>query len=319
MYFIATSVMSLPYQEFRKYLTADSRAEDWQIYCVDAGCTVVEPGSKYPPNLGSHPPAYRANLKVGRVINEYQFVYITRGAGTFRSERSGKARQIKAGTVFLLFPGVRHSYAPDSETGWDEYWVGFQGNYVDQLRAAGILVPEEPVYEIGWHASLEERFAKIFEIADAELPGFQLELGAEVVQLLTQLHVIQQRQKTMDGSDELVQRARLVMQQNVMRTMEIDSMLSDLGVSYSTLLSVFKEYTGLSPYQYFLQLKVHMARDLLQDSSLSVKDVAHRLAFDNQYYFSRLFKRKTGMSPSAWQKSASQPIETSKPESKRLK
>lgn len=301
--------MSLPYQEYRKYLTAEERAEDWQIYCVDAGCTVVERGSNYPPNLRRHPPAYRANLKAGRVINEYQFVYITRGKGSFQSERSGPARHINAGAVFLLFPGVRHSYAPDPDTGWDEYWVGFKGGYVDRLHEVGILKPEEPVHEIGWHASLEERFSKIFEIADAELPGFQLELGAEVVQLLTQLHVIKQRQRTMDGSDELVQRARLVMQQNVMRTMEIDSMLSDLGVSYSTLLAVFKEYTGLSPYQYFLQLKVHMARDLLQDSSLSVKDVAHRLAFDNQYYFSRLFKRKTGMSPSAWQKASSQPID----------
>ncbi len=296
--------MSLPYREFRKYLTADTRAENWLLYCVDAGCTVIEPGTQYPPNLKSHPPEYRANLETGRVIGEFQLVYITRGRGFFRSEGDSRS-EVSEGTVFLLFPGVWHSYAPDPQTGWDEYWVGFKGSYADQLRQNGILNPRNPVYPVGWHASIEERFSDIFQVADQELPGFQLELASLVFQLLTQLHCILLRQQTSNETQKLVERARLLMQHNVMSNMETDSLLEELSVSYSTLLSAFKHYTGLSPYQYFLQLKVHKARELLQDASMSVKEVSHRLAFDNQYYFSRIFKRKTGMSPSDWQRAAS--------------
>lgn len=296
--------MAPPYQEFRKYLTTDARAVNWLLYCVDTGCTVVEPGTRYPPNLKSHPPEYRADLHTGRVIGEYQFVYISHGKGFFRCEGVSRS-EITPGTVFLLFPGVWHSYAPDPETGWDEYWVGFKGDYVDQLRNNGILDPTDPVHHIGWHASIEERFAEIFQIANEELPGFQLEMASAILHLLTQLHCIVLRRETSDESQQLVERARLHMQQNVMGTLETESLLNDLGVSYSTLLSVFKHYTGLSPYQYFIQLKLHKAREFLQDTSLSVKEVSHRLAFDNQYYFSRLFKRKTGVSPSVWQRAAS--------------
>lgn len=42
---------------------------------------------------------------------------------------------MKAGTVISLFPGEWHSYHPDDETGWDEYWVGFKGAYIDDRVA----------------------------------------------------------------------------------------------------------------------------------------------------------------------------------------
>ena len=64
--------------------------------------------------------------------------------------------------------------------------------------------------------------------------------------------------------------------------------------------AAFRRYTGLTPYQYFLQLRIHRAKELLSDPDVQVKEVAARLRFDNQYYFARLFKKKTGVTPSAW-------------------
>ena len=64
------------------------------------------------------------------------------------------------------------------------------------------------------------------------------------------------------------------------------------------------KYTGLTPYQYFLQLRIHRAKELLQDPRLSVKEVSARMMFENQYYFSRLFRKKTGLSPTQWRSGA---------------
>lgn len=76
----------------------------------------------------------------------------------------------------------------------------------------------------------------------------------------------------------------------------------ELNLDYPSCRRLFKDYTGLSPYQYFLQLKIHRARHLLQEGNLSVKEVSYEPGFDNQYYFSRIFKEMTGRSPSEWQR-----------------
>ncbi len=58
--------------------------------------------------------------------------------------------------------------------------------------------------------------------------------------------------------------------------------------------------SGVSPYQYFLHLKINRAKDLIAEGEYSIKEIAYMLSFENQYYFSRLFKSKTGVPPSQW-------------------
>jgi AraC-like DNA-binding protein len=54
----------------------------------------------------------------------------------------------------------------------------------------------------------------------------------------------------------------------------------------------------MTPYQYFIHIKIQKAKSLLTQKDASVKEVAYKLGFDDQFYFSRLFKNKTGFSPS---------------------
>ncbi|MFW5995447.1 MAG: AraC family transcriptional regulator, partial [Spirochaetia bacterium] len=63
-----------------------------------------DPGEAYPPNPHHHPPEYRKNLSSGRILGEFQIVYITRGAGFFHSEYTAR-RRVNAGDCLILFPG----------------------------------------------------------------------------------------------------------------------------------------------------------------------------------------------------------------------
>jgi AraC-like DNA-binding protein len=100
----------------------------------------------------------------------------------------------------------------------------------------------------------------------------------------------------------VIQQARFRFLKNLARPLDIEEFARELNLDYPSFRRLFKDYTGLSPYQYFLQLKIHRARHLLQEGNLSVKEVSYELSFDNQYYFSRIFKKKTGRSPSEWQR-----------------
>ena len=76
-----------------------------------------------------------------------------------------------------------------------------------------------------------------------------------------------------------------------------------LNVSYTTFRRLFKHYTGLAPSQYFINLRLHRAKQLLRSTDDSIKEISFRLHFENPEYFATLFKKRTGMRPSEFRSS----------------
>src|SRR3954469_8567942 len=107
---------------FYKYLPVSTTDESWGLNVLNTGCTHIMAGSSYP--YDTHPAHHNFNWEKGRVLHEFQVIYITKGSGIFESKNGGK-QAIAAGSIILLFPEERHRYKPDEKTGWDEYWVGF--------------------------------------------------------------------------------------------------------------------------------------------------------------------------------------------------
>jgi transcriptional regulator GlxA family with amidase domain len=97
-----------------------------------------------------------------------------------------------------------------------------------------------------------------------------------------------------------VERARFFMEENLDREVDLAGFGEMLGTSASHLNAVFKAYTAMTPHQYFLSIKLRKAKDLLESGTLPIKEVAWRLGFHDPYYFSRLFRKKTGIAPSRW-------------------
>jgi len=96
------------------------------------------------------------------------------------------------------------------------------------------------------------------------------------------------------------------MESNIFSAINLSAISDKLGISTSRLNEIFKTYTSMTPYQYYIHIKIHRAESFLEQEELSVKEVAYKMGFDDQYYFSRLFKNKTGISPSDWKKFVSQ-------------
>ncbi len=284
---------------FARYLPVNEEALRWEIYCNDAGYSHVPPGTDYPPNPAEHPQSYASKVVHGRILREYQVIYITSGGGFFNDKTNGET-ELKAGDVFILFPGVWHSYHPVRDIGWKEYWVGFAGAHVDRLFRNKLLDPQKPIYHIGLNQEVIGDFETIMQLCRDQTPGFQIRLGALVLLLLAHIHAAEISSHVTATDNELVQTARMVMQHHLDAGIETEQIAEEIGVDYTYLLNIFRQHTGLTPYQYFLQLRIHRAKELLSDPALSIKAVSAMMNFENQYYFSRLFKKKTGYSPSQW-------------------
>lgn len=286
-------------RKFSTYLPVNREAERWEIWCNDAGYARIPPGSPYPPNPGDHPRSHSNNVATGRVLNEFQVVYLTAGKGWFRSEETGH-RELAGGDTFLLFPGVRHSYSPYPATGWHEYWVGFSGEHAHRLWSHGLFSPDRAISSVGLSQELIADYERIVGLCRDQPPGFQVRLGALVLQLLAHIHTSEMSARTSKGDSLIIDRARAVMQDQIDEGVEVETIARRVGVGYARLLDVFRQYTGLTPYQYFLQLRIRRAQELLREPGASVKAVSATMNFENQYYFSRLFKKKTGVAPTSW-------------------
>lgn len=280
------------------YLTTNETDDGWQLGCVDAGRHLVAPGAPYPPRPGLHPPGYAESLAKGRVLSEYQLLFVSQGRGRLRVRQTDYA--IEAGTAFLLFPGIPHSYAPEPATGWSEYWVGFRGPQADLLVKKGFLSPENPVYPSGLGPEAVAEFRQILSDLTEQVPGYRLVAASRILLLLARLESSRRSGSQSEGAQTVVNQARLALEdQAADHDIDLSALARRLGYSYGVFSSLFHEYTGLTPHQYWLNLKINRAKTLLV-SGKSVKEVSFALGFESEFYFSRLFKKKTGTPPSRW-------------------
>ena len=81
------------------------------------------------------------------------------------------------------------------------------------------------------------------------------------------------------------------------KKINLKHMAFELGIGYSWFRRMFRHYTGLAPAQYFLELKLNKAKDLLVSTSLPIKEISLITGFDSQFYFSKFFKKRMGISP----------------------
>lgn len=279
-----------------KYIAQTERDEEWGLTVCSVGYQKIMPNEEYPPM--THNLEYIFTPEKGRVINEYQLLYIAEGRGTLTTASAGRY-SISEGDIFLIFPGEWHTYSPNPETGWKEYWIGFKGINIDSRVSAGFFSKHSPIYRVGYNDTLISLFKEAIQVAKKQEKHFQQLLAGIVNYMLGLAFSIDSNKKLKNSMNlELVNRARAFMQENIETNIEMPEIADHLIISYSSFRHIFKQYTGIAPSQYYLNLKMQRAKDMLKSSSASIKEISYILHFDTPEYFTKLFKKKTGLTPS---------------------
>ena len=283
--------------DFFRYLPVSERDEQWGLYVTAGGFNTIKSGGHYP--RSGHPRGYAFSWSKGRVLAEYQALYITHGEGEFESKPSG-SKKVAAGSVILLFPGVWHRYRPIPRIGWDEYWISYNGPYVERLVEHGFISPQEPVLKTGLDDLLLHAYLTLLDRLRSEPVGLQQFLTASVMEILAATQGAVRAQGTGGRMHEIVCQAKSLLETQVDAIPAIEKLAASLGLSTTHFYRVFREHTGLSPYQYHMQLRIERAKQMLHGTVLSVKEIAAALAFQSQFHFSNAFKQRIGLSPSQW-------------------
>ncbi|MDR2631540.1 MAG: AraC family transcriptional regulator [Spirochaetaceae bacterium] len=282
---------------FLHYLPYSEEDEKLGMVCTTAGSVEVRPHTVYPPGKNQHPALFR-QVSEGRILPEFQILYITKGKGIFGTE--SRTYTVVPGSLLLILPGIKHFYKPVFEIGWHEYWAGFKGGFYSKLMEEGILSPEHVFFEVGLHNNIVSIFAQILDEARTQQPLYQLKACSGVLALIAEMLTHERRSEQPNYYQKIVEKAKYFMETNVFKAINVPDISEQIGVSPSKLNEIFKTYTSMTPYQYYIHIKIHKAEDLLEQDNVTVKEVAFHLGFEDQYYFSRLFKNKTGVAPSDW-------------------
>jgi AraC-like DNA-binding protein len=282
-----------------KYLIPNDTDKKFGVWVNTVGFERIPPNSPYP--LKGHPSGYFFNAKKGRILHEYQLLYVTKGKGAFASGNM-PLKEIDKGTLFILFPGQWHTFHSLPETGWNGYYIGFEGQAIDNIVKDSFLSKENPLLNVGLNEELVSLFSRALEIAEADRMASQQQLGGIVLYMIGMILAISKNDNA-NAINNKIEQAKIIMNENVFKEIDLKELSDKLCISYSNFRKTFKEYTGFAPAKYFRLLKLHKAKLLLMESSYSVKEISFMLDYESTEHFNALFKKYFELTPSKYRHS----------------
>jgi AraC-like DNA-binding protein len=291
---------------FRKYFNEaqlkdlEASGPNWGVNVHTIGHHVHPPLRKYPDP--EHPSTHIFHWEKGRLLQEFQIVYVAKGKGIYEGEGLGQVA-VDAGTIMLLFPGVWHRYKPVAETGWEEFWVGFDGHFAEYLMRQECFDPQKPLISIGFNAEFLNIFLRLIDLVKYEGIAFRQISSCLVIQLLGLVYSSALMSgKTKLRQEQVIQIIRFKIHEQWEHNPDFEALATEQHVSYDWLRKAFKEITGTSPGQYLLNLKIEKTGQMLRETALTIAEIANTAGFESEFYFSRVFKKKTGLAPSEYRK-----------------
>lgn len=281
------------------YLIANKADEEYGCTVSVVGSQTISPDEDYPSK--EHPPGYLFDPERGRILQEYQLLYIVKGRGEFANQTT--SYDIVKGTLVLLRPGVWHSYKPLKNEGWTEYFIGFSGEMADKAIEK-LFAEDEQIFNVGLKQEMVDLYQRAIEVAAEDRPSSQQLLCGIVMHLLGNLSYIAHSAITADRMDQIIEQAKAIMQEKASQNIDLDMLAEQLNVSYSWFRKVFREYTGYPPAKYFMLVKLRRAQYLLVNTQESIKEIAFSLGFKSPEHFYTTFKRVMGSTPSIYRKSS---------------
>lgn len=234
------------------------------------------------------------NYKIERyVAKESVLEYIVSGIGFLQTSYAKYTPG--AGDVYLLHYGSTHSYWTSPDDRWVKIWFNIRGTLIEELFRTYGLDQIEYIPHSG--------LGNIFQDCLDQMRG-NLSNAHETATLIAHRLVYSISHKLYSNSEHkshpVAMALRAWLEERIHMPVSLRDITRKFGYSASQLNRIFFQEYGETPCNYFIKRKLEYAAVMLQNTRVSIKEIAFELSFADQYYFSRFFKRKYGMSPKAY-------------------
>lgn len=239
--------------------------------------------------------------KKGR--RDYQILYVASGKAHFWF--NGIEEIVDSGHMVLYKPKDVQKYVYYVEDHPEVFWIHFTGYDVKNILEYHGISLNQHVFYSGTLPEYKMSFRKIIR----ELQ--QCEYGYEdyIASLFNNILLLVSRQQQ-NGENytvtipEEIEMAVSYFNENYNTKISVAQYAESLHISTNWFIRNFKQHMKISPAQYLLSLRMVNAQSLLENTDYSVGEIAEIVGYDNQLYFSRVFKKEYGISPAQYRKRA---------------
>ncbi len=224
-------------------------------------------------------------------------IFCTEGNGWV--ETNGSTKRISKDTFLIIPAGLPHRYGADNLNPWSIYWFHFSGFQASNFCNDSLLVSNINSIENTRNDRRIRLFEEIYQNLSMGYSKENLEYASICLwYLLGSFNYLPQfeRMRTIQQTD-VIEKSILYMHVHLNENINLQDLATHCGYSSSHFSAIFRKKTTRSPIEYFLDLKMQNACQQLDFTNKRIKEIATSLAFSDQFYFSRLFKRIIGVSP----------------------
>lgn len=243
-------------------------------------------------------PAYR----ITRTCSPYYVLEAIRD-GFGKLKVNGIEYEVNPGDCYLLPIYGEHQYASDPDSPWVKHWFNFSGTLVPELLRSYHLT-DKVLFTGMFMADCFDEMLTLMESYDIDkrqnvFAGIITGLLAEISM---RSHIDVERENDR-SSPEAVVLKDLLMKHLTMPSPPLTLLAKKIGRSEAQMLRIFRQEFGVSPIAYLLERKLEQAMLMLRDTAFTIKEIAGKLGFEDEFYFSRLFRKKCGKSPREYRQS----------------
>ena len=236
---------------------------------------------------------------------DWQLLYVASGKAHFYIK--GQDVIVTSGNKVLYQPKHERHYEYFGKDKPEVYWVHFTGGQVRSILKRHDVPMDNNVF----YAGNSPTYGYLFKEMILELQTCRVGYETLLSMYLEQIFVLVQRSR-LDKSpvvsshlQEEMGIARRYFQEHYNEDINIEEYALSRNMSVSYFLKKFKEVTTKSPMQYILGIRISNAVSLLESTDYNVTEISTIIGYDNPLYFSRIFKKQKGVSPSDYRKQLS--------------
>lgn len=247
----------------------------------------------YPTAMGYYPSA--SGHGMGRERHDDNLlIFCIDGEGML--DANGRTSRIVGGDLLLLPANTPHFYQASTEDPWTLYWCHFTGERArDYVK---LISDHNLVFAMSNRLKLIRDFQSLLgarETGYRELPFIH---AANLLKQMLSFISLQSRHiQHAAASGFNLKHIEATMRANLDKSLSLDDLATTCNLSKYHFATKYREATGYSPIKHFLHMKIEAACQLLDTTDLRISAVSEAVGYDDPLYFSRLFRKITGLSP----------------------